>query len=85
MNKHVVLFHLRDAAEELNQTIAGIERDPDYDAVKLSLGMGHLYHHLNTAWNGRNQTNEEFSKGSDKSFNKLRRFPSPSEFPYLEE
>jgi hypothetical protein len=85
MNKNVVLFHLREAAEELNQTIANLERDSSYDEVKLSLAMGHLYHHSNTAWNGRNQTDEEFSECSDESFNKFRRFPSLAEFPYLEE
>ena len=85
MNRNVVLFHLREAAEELTQTIAKMERNPDYDEVKLSLAMGHLYHHLNTAWNGRNQTAEEFNRCTDESFERLRRFPSQSEFPYLEE
>ena len=84
MNKNVVLFHLREAAEELNQTIGNLERDVDFDDVKLSLAMGHMYHHLNTAWNGRDQTNEEFNQGSEESFNKFRRFPSQNEFPYLE-
>ena len=85
MNNNVVLFHLREAAEELNGTIRNLEQDPDYDSVDLSLSMGHLYHHLNTAWNGRDQTDEEFSRSSDESFRKLRRFPSQAEFPYLDE
>ena len=84
MNKNIVIFHLREAAEELNQTIAEMEKDSDYDSVNLSISMGHLYHHLNTAWNGQHQTDEEFQECSDESFRKFRRFPSEAEFPYLD-
>jgi hypothetical protein len=42
--------------------------------------MGHLYHHLNTAWNGRGQTEEQFAKCTDDDFERFRRFPKDEDF-----
>ncbi len=79
MNRQIVSFHLREAAEELNRTIAELERDESYDLEEFRVAMGHLYHHLNTAWNGRDQTDEEFAECTDESFQRFRKFPSESE------
>ena len=85
MNNRIVLFHLHEAAEELNRIIADLEQDSAYDTEEFSVAMGHLYHHLNTAWNGRDQTDQEFNSCTGDSFRRLRRFPPQSEFPGLEE
>ena len=83
MNREVVLFHMGEAAEELGRIIARLAQGGDYDSTALAADMGHLYHHLNTGWNGRYQSSKDFSRCSEKSFEKLRRFPKSSEFPYL--
>ena len=79
MNRAVVLFHLREAAEQLSETIQKLESNGDYDAEQFQVEMGHLYHHLNTAWNGRDQTDAQHSKCTDEDFKRFRRFPVESE------
>ena len=75
MNQQIVLFHLREAKEELDRTIAELANEPGYGFEEFQVGMSHLYHHLNTAWNGRDQTDEQFKKCIDMDFARLRRFP----------
>lgn len=84
MNRRVVLFHLREAAEELNRTVEELARDPRFSEESLEIAMGHTYHHLNTAWNGRNQTDRQFQDCTDRDFNRFRRFPEEAEFVYLD-
>jgi hypothetical protein len=82
MNKQVILFHLREALEQLQRTVKEVEQK-DYGVEDLQVAMGHLYHHLNTAWNGKDCTNKEFKECSDENFSKWRKFPKESEL-YLE-
>jgi len=37
--------------------------------------MGHLYHHLNTAWNARNVSDKRHWKCSDKDYYNWEKFP----------
>jgi len=78
MNKSAITFHLKEAQEELNQTIYELETVEDYDFGEFVVAMSHLYHHLNTAWNGRNASDEEHRSCS--AFEKWRAFPDSSEF-----
>ncbi len=84
MNRRVVLFHLREAAEELNRTVEELARSTRYTEESLEVAMGHLYHHLNTAWNGRNQTDKQDFECTNRDFNRFRRFPKEREFVYLD-
>jgi hypothetical protein len=63
------------------QTIQKLELERNSpDAVQeFQVEMGHLYHHLNTAWNGREQTDAEFEKCRDEDFARFRKFPLESE------
>ena len=63
MNHRVILFHLREAKEELDGAIFHVERNPDYDVGQFVVAMSHLYHHLNTAWNGRDHSDAMHQKG----------------------
>jgi hypothetical protein len=83
MNQSIVLFHLREAAEQLNKTIQGLETDKSYGFGNFQVEIAHLYHHLNTAWNGRDQTDAEFAQCTDESFKRFRQFPNASEL-YLD-
>jgi hypothetical protein len=78
MNRRAILFNLREAAEELNRTIQELETDSKYNQEDFQVAMGHLYHHLNTAWNGRNQTHKQFKEADN--FDKFQQFPKASEF-----
>jgi hypothetical protein len=79
MNHQVILFHLREAKEELDRTIAEIASEPDYGFEEYQVAMSHLYHHLNTAWNGRDQTDEQHKKCTDVDFARFRRFPQDAD------
>lgn len=85
MNRDVVLFHLREAAEQLNETIQDLASSGDYGYGEFQADMGHLYHHLNTAWNGREQTDEQFKHCAAEDFARFRKFPKEEEFVYLAE
>ena len=79
MNRSAILDHLREAKQELDQTICDIADDPEYDIGEFRVAMSHLYHHLNTAWNGRDATDEAHLKCAEADFDAWRRFPNNSE------
>jgi len=76
MNRDYVLWHLREAAEELNRVIQDMTADPEYVRGELEVGITHLYHHLNTAWNARDSSAEQVMVGSADDFRAWRQFPS---------
>ena len=75
MNRGWVIEHLRDAHEELSRTIAEMEADSSYDVGEFIVAIQHIYHHLNTAWNSRDETAEGVAAISDEKFYEWRRFP----------
>lgn len=79
MNRDAVLFHLGEAKEELGSTIAEIESNPEYGFEELQVAISHLYHHINTAWNGRDVSLEAFQRCSQEDFDKWRKFPDYAE------
>ena len=82
MNRNIILFHLREATEQLNETIQKLERAEEYTVEEFQVEIGHLYHHLNTAWNGRNQTEEQYQKCTSQDFERFRKFPKEEEFAF---
>ena len=79
MNKDHLLFHLKEASEELSRTVADCENDPDYSEGELTVAMQHLYHHLNTAWNTHKLSPEIINQASDQDFNVWGLYPSDLE------
>ncbi|RLC81051.1 MAG: hypothetical protein DRI61_04495 [Chloroflexi bacterium] len=53
LNREWVLAHLKEAKEELGRAIDKIETDAEYDEDEFKIAIGHIYTHLNTAWNER--------------------------------
>jgi len=76
MNRDWVLFNLREATKELTRTIVEIETNSEYDDTEFSVAMQHLYHHLNTAWNGRGTSPERAARCSQEDFYAWRTFPT---------
>lgn len=74
MNADWVLFHLREAQEELTRTIAQLDA-VDQCEVKFEVALAHLYNHLNTAWNSRNESPERTAASSELDFYTWRSFP----------
>lgn len=76
MNREYLAFHLGEALEELSRTRDRCKTDSDYSEEELLVAMQHLYHHLNTAWNGRCISPERAKQCTDEDFNALGAFPS---------
>jgi hypothetical protein len=76
MNRDWVLFNLREAQEEIQRTISEIEQDPGYDFGEFVVAMGHAYHHLNTAWNSRDESQTAVEACSEGDFQRWRQFPA---------
>jgi hypothetical protein len=79
MNRDAVLFHLKEAKEELDRTITEIANDPTYEFGAFQVAMSHLYHHLNTAWNGRDASAERRRECIQSDFDLWRKFPSDTD------
>jgi hypothetical protein len=76
MNRDWVLFHLKEAHEELTRTIQEVRDKPDYDYGEFFPAMQHLYHHLNTAWNAREASESELAQVTDANFKRWSSFPA---------
>ena len=76
MNKDYVLYNLGEAQEALGQLIADMKSDPEYDYGEYIVDMGHVYHHLNTAWNARDSSKAVADQCSEEDFYRWRQFPS---------
>ena len=76
MNKDWVLFHFREAHEELTRTIARLESEPNPDDIEFEIAVAHMYNHLNTAWNSRSVDGAQIAVCSEEDFYAWRAFPS---------
>ena len=74
MKKKYVLYNLKEAREELDRTISDIQEDPDYGDFVVAIQ--HLYHHINTAWNARDASEDETEQCSQENFKKWSQFPT---------
>ena len=76
MNREWVLFHLREVEAELRRTIDEIEATPDYGSGEFSVAVTHAYHHLNTAWNSRDESEAKVQACEEADFLRWRQFPT---------
>jgi hypothetical protein len=79
MNKEHVLFHIREATEALVQLVAEINSDPEYDSSDFRVELCHVYHHLNSAWNGRDSQTILGTSEHEIHFGEWRKFPTNDE------
>ena len=75
MNKEIILSNLREAHEELTDTIKDLETKPDYDFGDFMVPMMHIFHHLNFAWNIRDVDTEKYANLSDADYKKWEKYP----------
>ncbi len=79
MNKSHILYHLTEAREAIQDLIAELQSDHDYEFGNYRVDMEHLYHHINSAWNGRDASREETEACSQEDFQRWRQFPTDIE------
>lgn len=84
LNKRLILFHLKEAKEQIDAIIQSLENDPTYEE-KFSIGLDfeHAYHHLNTSWNSRYAPEDEVE--TIPIFNTRRQFPNDITFDIVPE
>jgi hypothetical protein len=82
MNKAAIKAHLKEASGQLAATLQELDQK-DYSREALRVQISHIYHHVNSAWNGRDCTSQQYRECSDEDFSRWRQFPKPSEL-YLE-
>ena len=62
------MYELEDAKEHLSKLLSDVGNDPEYEEVNLRIDLGHVFAHLNRAWNRRDVTrelsNEEWERAS---------------------
>lgn len=75
-------FHLRELLGDLTEFVHLLNGEPskyeedDNDNASVQILFGHLYHHLNSAWNSRDIASlEDPYLTSDSGFLNLARFP----------
>lgn len=84
MNNDWLLFHLREARDELSRTVDELERGSDFDEGELRVALAHLYHHINTAWNSRDASRDAIENQSDANWAAWGRFPADFDLMTLE-
>lgn len=57
-----LMYELEDAKEHLEELISKMTSDPDFDEVEFRIRLGHIYSHLNRAWNRRDLIGEEYGE-----------------------
>ncbi|MBJ7312049.1 hypothetical protein ACFOLJ_28050 [Rugamonas sp. CCM 8940] len=50
-----LMYELEDAQEHLARLISEMNKDPEYDEESFRMDLGHVFSHLNRAWNWRNE------------------------------
>jgi hypothetical protein len=75
MNRKAILFHLQKAKQELDRAITEIDKSESYDVDDFRPAMSQVYHHLNTAWNGKDTPAKEYPDASRHKYHDWRKFP----------
>lgn len=79
MNKDWIAFHLREALEQLQDSIDRLDRQQNYSETDFQIEISHVYHHINTAWNSRNASPDEVRDHSDADFDNWQQMPDADE------
>ena len=66
-----LLFGLEEMKEHIQSLIDELSEKGEMSEEEYQVDIGHLYAHLNRAWNTRNETDEYV----DKHFQQLSQFP----------
>lgn len=73
----LIISNLREAAASIKRLNVELDAERLYRMGKFSVEMGHIYHHLNVAWNIRSLGDVDlYRKMSDENFDKWTQFPT---------
>ena len=69
----LLMYELDDAKEHLETLMREMTDDPEYDEANFRVDLGHIYSHLNRAWNARNRLGAEWTQEQQEE---LSQFPT---------
>jgi hypothetical protein len=72
--REIILQNVCEAREQL-EAIEKSLLDLDYEEYELEIDLGHAYHHLNYAWNIRNESDAAVAAHLAEDFAKWSKFP----------
>jgi hypothetical protein len=75
IQREIILQNIAEAREQL-EAIEMSLLDPQYEECELRIDLEHAYHHLNYAWNIRNESMAALSRNSYDDFVKWSKFPA---------
>lgn len=74
-NRTHISRNLIEAKEQLEKTIKALHEDEEFSEIELQLDLEHAYHHINFAWNIRDEDESKIVECSKKNFQKWSKFP----------
>jgi len=72
--REIVRQNIAEAREQLEEIEKSL-LDPEYNECELRIELEHAYHHLNYAWNIRNESDATVVAHSNESFAKWSKYP----------
>ena len=79
MTKTSVFVKLLDESVLCWRPVDEIEATPDYGYGEFSVAVTHVYHHLNTAWNSKTESQARVAACEEADFFLWRQFPKDIE------
>jgi len=74
IQREIILENIAEARQQL-EAIEKSMLDAQYEECELRLDLEHAYHHINYAWNIRNESDAALVRHSDEDFVKWSKFP----------
>lgn len=75
MNTKFITFNFQEIAEEVELILRDMKAGGMTEEKYLK-SIQHIYHHLNTAWNGRNAPADALDVAREADIRKWEKFPS---------
>ncbi|TMG84018.1 MAG: hypothetical protein E6H76_14420 [Betaproteobacteria bacterium] len=72
----LLMYELDDAKEALETLMREMTEDPEYEEANFRVDLGHIYSHLNRAWNSKDRLGTEWTQ---EKHEELSRFPKDIE------
>jgi len=74
IQREIILENIAEARQQL-EAIEKSMLDAQYEECELRLDLEHAYHHINYAWNVRNESDAALVQHSVEDFVKWSKFP----------
>ena len=75
MNARFLLSNLEEAEEDLRKLVEQLKAGQEPSFEDFHVAMAHIYHHLNSAWNGRYISDAEWRDCTDENYDKWQKMP----------